>query len=40
MVVNDDLNHYFGEEISIFAFVKSVDEFVANLLVLVYILNV
>ena len=40
MVVNDDLNHWFGEEISIFAIVKSVDESVANLYVLVYMLNV
>ena len=40
MVVNDHLNHWFGEEISIFAFVKSVDEIVANFSILVYMRNV
>ena len=40
MVINDDLNHWFGEEISIFSFVKSVDEVGANLIVLLYIRNV
>ena len=40
MVVNDHLNHWLGEEISIFAFEKSVDEIVANFSILVYMRNV